>query len=147
MTAVSSTCQCHSTENTAAKPERLRGLDLLGVVLSSACLIHCTLLPAVLALLPLLGNQFHLDERWHFYITALIVPIACIALVTGWLKHKQNLVIYLGVISLSMILGAHPLHEVIGHLGSEIVGALGGCLLISAHLYNHSFLHKHSEAH
>ena len=110
MTAVSSTCQCHSKENIAAKPEGLRGLDLLGVVLSSACLIHCTLLPAVLALLPLLGNQFHLDERWHFYITALIVPVACIALVTGWLRHRKNLVIALGIISLTMILGAHPLH-------------------------------------
>lgn len=147
MTAVSSTCQCHSQENTTAKPEGLRGLDLLGVVLSSACLIHCTLLPTVLALLPLLGNQFHLDERWHFYITALIVPVACIALVTGWLRHKKNLVIALGIISLTMILGAHPLHDVIGHLGSEIVGALGGCILISAHLFNHSFLHKHSAAH
>ena len=67
MTAVYSTCQCHSQENTTAKPEGLRGLDLLGVVLSSACLIHCTLLPAVLALLPLLGNQFHLALLYYSF--------------------------------------------------------------------------------
>ncbi|MGM9992660.1 MAG: MerC domain-containing protein [Candidatus Bruticola sp.] len=144
MTAISSICQCHRTGDEAVKSVKLRGLDLLGVVLSSACLIHCTLLPAVLALLPLLGGKFHLDERWHSYITALIVPVACLALVTGWLKHKQNLVAYLGVVSLAMILGAHPLHEVIGHLGSEIVGAVGGCLLISAHLFNHKFIHQHA---
>lgn len=124
------------------KTERLRGLDLLGVILSSACLIHCTILPAFLAVLPLLGSHFQLDERWHFYMTALIVPVAMIALVTGWMRHRRNLVMILGAVSLSMILGAHPLHEVVGHIGSEVIGSLGGCILITAHLFNHKFLHS-----
>ena len=93
-------------------------------------------------LLPLLGSRFQLDERWHFYMTALIVPVAMIALVTGWMRHRKNLVMILGVVSLSMILGAHPLHEVIVHIGSEVVGTLGGCILITAHLFNHKFLHS-----
>ena len=120
----------------------LRGLDLLGVVLSTACLIHCTILPLCLALLPFLGSHFHLDEKWHFYMTALIVPVACVALVTGWMRHRQALVIILGSVALAMILGAHPLHDLLGHWGAEIVGALGGCILIGAHLFNHHYLHQ-----
>ena len=120
---------------------RLRGLDLLGVVLSSACLVHCTVLPAVLALLPILGSSFHLDERWHFCLTALIVPVAMIALVTGFMRHHKNLVLILGAVSLVMILGAHPLEALIGEFWGGAVGALGGCILISAHICNHRFLH------
>lgn len=127
------------------KTEHLRGLDLLGVILSSACLIHCTILPAFLAVLPFLGGRFQLDERWHFYMTALIVPVAMIALITGWMRHHKNLVMILGAVSLVMILGAHPMHELIGHLGSEVVGTLGGCILITAHLFNHKFLHSRVE--
>ncbi|MBQ7501566.1 MerC domain-containing protein [bacterium] len=122
----------------------LRGWDLLGVTLSGACLIHCTVLPLILALLPVFGSSFHLDERWHNYMTLLIVPVAMIALVTGYLRHRRNIVAVLGVLSLSMILGAHPLHEMglYSHLISEIIGTLGGCTLISAHLFNHYYQHK-----
>jgi len=125
----------------------LRGWDLLGVTLSGACLIHCTVLPLILALLPVFGSSLHLDERWHNYMTLLIVPVAMIALVTGYLRHRRNIVAVLGVLSLSMILGAHPLHEMgyCSHLLSEIIGTLGGCTLISAHLFNHYYQHKAAE--
>jgi len=123
----------------------LRGWDLLGVVLSGACLIHCTVLPAILALLPVLGSHFHLDDRWHFYITLLIVPVACIALVTGWWRHRKGLVMILGSTALAMILGAHPMEEIVGQQPAEVIAVLGGCLLISAHLFNHKCLHEHAD--
>lgn len=128
-----------STDLSSERP-RLRGLDLLGVVLSGACLIHCTLLPLVLALLPVFGPHFHVSENLHIIITILIVPVAALALVTGWWKHRQNIVLVLGGCGLAMILGAPALHGVLGHLIAEVISALGGVLLIAGHVRNHKFL-------
>lgn len=127
-----------NTNNVA--PRRLRGLDLVGVCLSGACLVHCTVLPLILALLPVFGSQFHLDERMHVLITILIVPVAALALVTGYLKHRQAQVLMLGGVALAMILGAPAMHESLGHLICEVLAAVGGVTLICAHLRNHSLL-------
>lgn len=133
--------QSESVLEAQTKP-RLRGLDLVGVVLSSACLIHCTVLPLVLALLPVCGAHFQLDHRWHVIITALIVPVALLALVSGWWRHRKHKVLVLGGISLLMILGAPFLHELVGHVLEEVVATLGGLVLISAHLINHKTLRQ-----
>lgn len=124
------------------KGMRLRGLDMLGVALSTACLIHCTLLPLILALLPMFGSHFHLDEKWHWIITGLIVPVALIALFTGWKRHHRNIVLKLGAVSLVMILGAPFCHEWLGHVFEECIATAGGLMLISAHIINHKTLHQ-----
>lgn len=121
-------------------PAKLRGLDLLGVALSTACLIHCTVLPMVLALLPMFGSHFHLDEKWHWILTGLIVPVAFVALITGWSRHHRNVVLYLGGVAMVMILGAPFCHDVFGHVIEEIIATAGGLTLISAHLINHKTL-------
>ena len=124
------------------KGTQLRGLDMLGVALSTACLIHCTLLPLILALLPMFGSHFQLDEKWHWIITGLIVPVALIALVTGWKRHHRNIVLKLGAVSLIMILGAPFCHELLGHFFEECIATAGGLILISAHIINHKTLHQ-----
>ncbi len=124
------------------KGTQLRGLDMLGVALSTACLIHCTLLPLILALLPMFGSHFQLDEKWHWIITGLIVPVALIALLTGWKRHHRNIVLKLGAVSLIMILGAPFCHGLAGHVVEECIATAGGLILISAHIINHKTLHR-----
>ncbi len=121
------------------EPVRLSGLDTLGVVLSTACLIHCTILPIFLALLPVLGSHFQLDEKWHFLITALVVPTAMIALVNGWTHHRHNAVLWLGAIGLIFVLVAPLAHEAFGHAAEMIICGIGGTVLVSAHLKNRKF--------
>ena len=119
-----------------------RSLDKLGIILSGACLIHCTVLPMVLALLPFIGAHCQLDHKWHVILTACIVPVALLALVSGWTRHHVNKVLILGSIGLVLILGAPYLHDVVGHVCEEILSTLGGLTLISGHLMNHKILTK-----
>ncbi|MBQ7567763.1 MerC domain-containing protein [bacterium] len=124
------------------RPAPLRGLDMVGVALSTACLIHCTILPLVLALLPMFGSHFHLDEKWHWILTGVIVPVALLALLTGWKRHHRDIVLRLGIISLIMILGAPVCHDFFGHAFEECVATAGSFILISAHIINHKTLRR-----
>ena len=130
------------TASTSATP-RLGGLDLAGVILSGVCLVHCTLLPAALALLPFLGMQFHADERLHVLVTLLVVPVALFALVTGFRRHRLLWVLLLGMAGLAIILGAPVVAEPLGHVLEGVVTAVGGLALIAAHVANWRTLHWH----
>lgn len=130
------------TPNETAAP-RLGGLDLAGVILSGICLVHCTLLPVLLALLPFLGAHYEADERLHLLVTILVVPVAMLALLSGYRRHRLMWVPILGLIGLALILAAPALHETLGHTLEGVVTALGGLGLISAHLVNWRNLHSH----
>lgn len=131
--------QTAATTETASP--RLGGLDLAGVILSGICLVHCTLLPVLLAMLPFLGAHYEADERLHLLVTVLVVPVAMLALLTGFRRHRLWWVPLLGLCGLALILAAPALHETLGHTLEGVLTALGGLGLISAHLVNWRNLH------
>lgn len=50
-------------------------LDLTGTAVSWVCLIHCLALPFLIALLPLAGLSFLLDERIEWVIIGVSVAV------------------------------------------------------------------------
>jgi len=65
--------------------------DKIAVVLSGLCLLHCLLLPFLLAFLPFLG-QFG-DDHFHAEMLIFVIPVSAIALFVGYRRHGQIKVI------------------------------------------------------
>src|SRR3989344_6072174 len=68
----------------AARP---RLADLIGLALSSTCLIHCLALPMLLLLAPALGHWIALPEWTHAAILTLALPAAFAAMRAGGRRH------------------------------------------------------------
>jgi uncharacterized membrane protein len=111
-----------------------RWLDRGAVGLSMLCLVHCLAFPLVVMALPAMGEI--LPRQWwvHPVIFALAVPMATIALVSGWSDHRDRRPVLLGGIGLAL-LG-------LGLLAAEASAAevlltvAGGLIVAAAHLLN-----------
>ena len=80
--------------------------DLLGVVASISCAIHCAVMPIAIGYLPLLGLEFLADESFHQWMVLICFGIALFAFVPGWRKHRSVLPTAVGALGLSVIAGA-----------------------------------------
>ena len=76
-----------STAALAAKP----GLaDRLGLVVSGACVVHCLLVPVVIATLPLWPLADVLHGWLHPVVALILVPTTLVAAVSGYRKHSRK---------------------------------------------------------
>jgi hypothetical protein len=114
---------------------RLAHWDRVGIVVSGACAIHCTLLPLLIAAMPILGLGGLLDPRveWGFIVsTALIGATAHIrAYLRDHCHVAPGLIFAAGfvlVLSARLFLEDHQ-------LGPYAVG-LGGLLAATSHYAN-----------
>ncbi|MFQ5571160.1 MAG: MerC domain-containing protein [Rhodothermales bacterium] len=111
--------------------------DRVGIAVSGICVVHCLLLPVALAVLPLwpLGEALH---GWlHPVFALLLVPTTVMAAVSGYRKHRQQVVVALLGTGLVAILVAGGLGY--AHPGVAVETALTLCgsgLLIAGHWRN-----------
>ena len=108
----------------------------MGVALSALCVVHCAVLPFLLAALPALDS---LAGEWvHIGLLFAVVPVAGWALVSGARKHGQWAWVAVGSAGIAALLLAHPIEHV---LGNEVAGTvstvLGAVIVAIAHLGNH----------
>ncbi len=82
-----------------------RHLDVLGVLLSGICVLHCLALPifATLAVPWLTYNG--LWHTWvHIGLATLVIPLGGVALWRGYLHHRNKIVLRLGLLGFALIL-------------------------------------------
>src|ERR1700758_2233628 len=72
---------------------RLPSADVLGMIASGVCLIHCLVLPFVLMLLPVYASGFLEDDRTHFFLAFFVATFCLLAVVPGYIKHRNQLVL------------------------------------------------------
>ena len=84
----------------------LLSLDMLGIVASGACVVHCVALPFVVALIPSLGLQFLEGNFAHRLLAGFVLSFALLAVLPGYMKHKQTPVLFSMVAGLSLVLFA-----------------------------------------
>lgn len=108
-------------------------MDLVGVWLSTLCLIHCLLLPLLVAALPFSAGFG--GEGVHHALTLLAVPVAGLALLPAFLRHRRVDILGCGLAGIILMLSAHSL----GQSLEELVSTCGALLLVSAHLLNRKF--------
>jgi Cd2+/Zn2+-exporting ATPase len=106
--------------------------DTLGVLVSVLCLIHCLGLPLLIAALPTLG-WLAPDEKLHWLLTILAVPIAFLALLPGFRVHRSLWILLGGLAGVGLMLTAPLLAQ---GLAEEVITSVGATLLVSCHLFN-----------
>lgn len=111
-------------------------LDSAGVMVSWLCVLHCLALPFVLALLPLAGLSFLIDETVELAILGIAVCIAALSLVPAYFRQHGSLrAIALFAAGIGLFGISRSLFE--DDLPMEIIFVLVGAVLITtAHLIN-----------
>ncbi|WP_194955100.1 MerC domain-containing protein [Sphingopyxis solisilvae] len=120
---------------------RARAADLVGIALSSACLVHCLALPLALLVAPALGGWLRLPEWLHAAILMLALPAALIAMAEGWRRHRRGtapLFAAAGVGLLAFGLAAHEgwLTTANPETADRLFSSAGAIALVTAHLLN-----------
>ena len=64
--------------------------DLMGIVTSVACAIHCTLLPLILTSLPLFGINIINNSYFEWMMIGIAFLVGCYALAHGYRKHHKR---------------------------------------------------------
>ena len=117
----------------------IRFADYAGMAASALCLVHCLAMPLVLAAFPLLG----LGEEHHALHDALLLGVTVpvlLALVPGYMKHRDPVALSLGVAGLlSFLVAVFMLGPRLGEMAETVGAVLSSVLLLSAHLRNHRY--------
>ena len=117
--------------------------DVLAIVLSITCILHCMLLPVLIASMPLMTTFFFFEESFHIWIIIAVVPISAIALYNGWKKHREWKVCLLGAVGIISFSGSTFLgHEILPEWIVHLFLSLGSALTTIAHIWN-IYLRKH----
>lgn len=122
--------------------------DWLGIAASTACAMHCILVPTLLVTGTVLPASVLGDELFHQAMMWMILPAAIVAFGIGCWRHKDRWVLTLGVIGLTgMVLSFTVLHDVIGEAGERIGTLLSAAVLIAAHYRNFQLCRSSGCAH
>ncbi|GIV57095.1 MerC domain-containing protein [Rhodocaloribacter litoris] len=121
----------------ATLPARPPFWDRLGIGISGLCMIHCLLLPVVLALAPLWPMAEELHAWLHPVFALLLVPTTLLALVHGYRRHRNRRIAMWLVAGLVIVLVAGVLgHEMPGAFAETSITVTGSVVLIAAHWRN-----------
>jgi len=109
--------------------------DKIAVGLSGLCLLHCLLLPFVVAILPFLG-QFD-DDHLHAEMLIFVIPVSVIALFVGFRRHGQINVVASGAAGLAILaIGAFVVHDLYGSAADRMTTVAGSLVLAYTHYRN-----------
>ena len=109
--------------------------DRAGVIVSAACAVHCTVLPFVAGLLPILGLRHFADERLEWLIVGITAAIGVAGHTRAYVSHhRHNGPGLLFLVGLGMVVITR-LSRTEGPLEPIALG-LGGLLAAAAHWAN-----------
>ena len=117
----------------------IRFADYAGMAASALCLVHCLAMPLLLAAFPLLGLGGEHHGLHDALLLGVTVPVL-LALVPGWLAHRDPAPLLLGLAGLGAFLVAVLFVGPAFGQGAETgLAVLSSVLLIAAHRRNHRF--------
>ena len=126
---------------------RVRRWDTLGMIVSVACVAHCVAVPVVLGLLPAFGLSFLARDGLHEVLAVVVLLVAVLAFAPGYRVHRVRHVPILGAVGVIMLSGA-AFAPGLSVLAESAVTALGGTVLVAAHVLNRRALARpHAHVH
>lgn len=141
-------------------------LDLIGMVASAACAVHCVALPLLITALPFIGVSFLVDRWIEQAIVLFSLAVAVPALFHGYWKHHRNylplLLVGFGfvIILLGMLFGHGAHHHLVHPTGPllqptvqhstlsflHMMTPFGGLVVSAGHLVNWYAIKKSTPA-
>ncbi|MGZ3768893.1 MAG: MerC domain-containing protein [Bdellovibrio sp.] len=119
--------------------------DKVGIFLSGLCAIHCLITPILLLTMPVWGKVF--EEEWvHLMMAVFVAPIGLFAFWSGYTHHKKTRVFALGILGISLVVGASLApHSWVEFFGHDLITIFGSISLITAHVLNRRacLCHRH----
>lgn len=111
--------------------------DWFGIAASTACAMHCILVPTLLITGTVLPASFLSDELFHTVMLWVIIPTALLAFAIGCALHKDRWVLALGLLGLTgMLLAVSVFHDIAGEAGERAATLISAAILIAAHYRN-----------
>lgn len=111
--------------------------DYAGIAASLLCLVHCVAGPLLVLAFPVLGLGGH-DHAFHDLLLAAVTVPVLLALLPGYLAHRDPFVLPVGLAGLACFLAAvffvGPRY---GQGAEAALAIMSSVLLVSAHLRNH----------
>lgn len=135
---------CSSTTSSTPAPPAISSLDRAGVIVSTACLLHCLLLPLVIAALPALTHLEDSEEWTHLAFASLAIPFAAFAMLRGYRRHGSRLPMSLAFPGVALLWVSLLVHD--PHWLESVVTSVGAVMLGAGHLLNHRLACRCQEA-
>ena len=121
--------------------KKLHSLDRVGIACSSACAIHCLLLPIIAFASPSLSALS--DNEWiHLGLLCAVVPVALFSFIRSKKVHAHQAPLVLGSLGIVVLISAvllESLHIEIPYLEKGLT-ALGSLALVIGHIKNTKLL-------
>lgn len=112
--------------------------DVIGMLFSVTCIVHCLALPLLSSLLPTFTMS--LEEEWiHLLLLALLIPVALYSFITGKRNHHRNAPLILGVMGIIILLLAIFTEDLGTRELESVLTLVGSLILILSHILNIKF--------
>ena len=109
--------------------------DRLGILLSSACLIHCVAVIFLPLLIPALALLVH--TPWvHRVFAVVILVVTPMAFIPGYRRHGMSRIITMAYIGVGLILLGVFSDGFVSEYVSHGMSVLGSLALVTAHVQN-----------
>jgi len=107
-------------------------LDRVGACASTACALHCVLLPFVITALPFLGLSVFASSAFEMGMIVFTVALATFSFCWGGKLHGEWRTLLLVLAALTLFAFGHELDGTL----HRVVMALGGVSLATGHILN-----------
>ena len=112
--------------------------DKLAITLSAVCVAHCFLTPSLLIFSSGFLFSFLESELIHRLILLCTLPISILALALGYKNHKTINFLLIGIMGLTMLIGAIFFSEFLfGEFGEKGLTLIGSILVAYSHFNNY----------
>jgi hypothetical protein len=118
--------------------------DRLGIVFSSACVLHCILVAFMPVVFPAISAYTH--ATWiHIVVAVVILLTSPLAFIPGYKKHGLSWIIISAMGGLGLIFLGVLMEGLVSDQASHGISILGSLLLVFSHAKNlqHSHRHRH----
>lgn len=106
--------------------------DRVGIAASTLCIAHCLALPALLPIAAAAGVSWLLAPATEWFLLLTTLLFAAVVLLRGG-KHHHH---YSPLVLAAMGGVLYAAKESLGHDFETLFVVAGGCLIVSAHLWN-----------
>lgn len=131
----------HETADNMSGSSKLLSLDALGICASALCLVHCAVMPFIVLLLPAFGSALLKDDRTHYLLAFFVTTFCLLAIVPGYRRHSNKLVLLTMLSGLALVLFAtFAVDMTFGESWEVPLITLGNLLVVGAHISNRRLL-------
>lgn len=125
-----------------------RYLDRLAIAASTACMLHCLLMPVVMIAVPMLATTFFAGESFHRLMLVGVLPISIAGFFLGCRRHKDLRVAALGLGGLGLLVFATVAADSLyGESTERALTVCGSLMLSCGHWLNYRHCRHESCAH